>query len=421
MKPPGAPWMRSRRTGPASTSILRGAYWVKRLADEIARSDALLYLAGERVGAWQEIEYTEAFRLSQEAGRGGKPRILPVVMAKQAPGLPFFTLHHLIFAADPAAAGIIDLIVKALDGVAPPQSEPWRAFNPYKGLSAFTSADAAYFFGREDLTAQILHALAKRPSRALALVGCSGVGKSSIAQAGVLAALKAKAGRGGGAWPEALSSSRSWLSLALRPETRPLHNLALSFTRLLYESPADQTAEAMKWVDLFRNGASLADLMDQTKYQLAGRLSADAPARFIIYIDQGEELYASAQKNGKADEDAAADAALFSHLLGEAAGQRGAQVMLSLRSDYYGQLQADKPLWPACEVIDAPPMSIEALQDAIRKPAALLGVRFDPKTCLPTLPVQPRAKPGPCRCLLISYPTCGRPCRRRATACCGEM
>ncbi|HXW22110.1 MAG TPA: TIR domain-containing protein, partial [Rhodomicrobium sp.] len=50
---------------------LPGAYWVKRLADEIESSDGLLYLAGERVGAWQELEYTEAFRLSQEAGRGG--------------------------------------------------------------------------------------------------------------------------------------------------------------------------------------------------------------------------------------------------------------------------------------------------------------------------------------------------------------
>ena len=30
-------------------------------------------------------------------------------------------------------------------------------------------------------------------------------------------------------------------------------------------------------------------------------------------------------------------------------------------------------------MIDAPPMSVEALQDAIRKPAALLGVRFDPE------------------------------------------
>ncbi len=353
---------------------LPGAYWVQQLADEIEMSDALVYLAGERVGGWQEIEYQEAYRLSREAGRGGRPRILPVFMTKHGPGLPFFNLLHRISAPDPAAAEVVELIVKALDGVAPPQFEPWRAFNPYKGLAAFTSADAAYFFGREDLTAQILTALAERPSRVFALVGNSGVGKSSIAQAGVLAALRSQTWPGGGAWPSSLSESRSWLPLTLRPDTRPLHSLALPFARLFYESPADQTAEATKWEKLFRSEeASLANLMDQAKHHLSGRLNAEAPKRFVIYVDQGEELYASIQKNGKAD------AALFSRLLAEAAQQNGARVLLSLRSDYYGQLQADPTLWDASEVIDAPPMSLKALQDAIRKPAAMLGSRFEPE------------------------------------------
>ncbi len=51
------------RRAPASECYLAprvnvgGAYWIPRLADEIGRSDAVLFLAGSRVGPWQEIEY----------------------------------------------------------------------------------------------------------------------------------------------------------------------------------------------------------------------------------------------------------------------------------------------------------------------------------------------------------------------------
>src|SRR5262245_13360378 len=60
---------------------------------------------------------------------------------------------------------------------------------PYKGLARFEAADAANFFGRERLVAELIARLAE--SRLLAVVGPSGSGKSSLVRAGLLPALAA--------------------------------------------------------------------------------------------------------------------------------------------------------------------------------------------------------------------------------------
>ena len=58
---------------------------------------------------------------------------------------------------------------------------------PYKGLASFSEADAAFFFGREELIEQLVPRL--QASRFLAVVGASGSGKSSVVRAGLLPAL----------------------------------------------------------------------------------------------------------------------------------------------------------------------------------------------------------------------------------------
>jgi hypothetical protein len=59
----------------APRALAAGAYWLPRLADELARADAVLFLVGQRIGPWQELEYYEAQRLSRQAGRNGRPLI----------------------------------------------------------------------------------------------------------------------------------------------------------------------------------------------------------------------------------------------------------------------------------------------------------------------------------------------------------
>jgi hypothetical protein len=63
--------------------------------------------------------------------------------------------------------------------------------------------DSDYFFGRTRETVEALNELAA-PDRLPVLIGNSGVGKSSLAQAGVLAALKRQT------WPGEARASNAW-------------------------------------------------------------------------------------------------------------------------------------------------------------------------------------------------------------------
>ena len=94
--------------------------------------------------------------------------------------------------------------------------------SPYRGLSAFGERDAAFFFGREAATAQVL----ERMSRGLAgtgllvVSGVSGAGKSSLLRAGVLPQVRSDglAAAPGAAW---------WPWVVFTPTRAPLDELAL--------------------------------------------------------------------------------------------------------------------------------------------------------------------------------------------------
>jgi hypothetical protein len=72
----------------------------------------------------------------------------------------------------------------------PPKSpDPERPrTNPFKFLESFDVGDCGWFFGRGELTQQLLGMVAKRPG-ALHLIGPAKAGKTSLARAGVLAGL----------------------------------------------------------------------------------------------------------------------------------------------------------------------------------------------------------------------------------------
>ena len=59
---------------------------------------------------------------------------------------------------------------------------------PYPGLMSFQETDADRFFGRDDQIARVVGRLATQPL--IAIVGPSGVGKSSFVRAGLVPALK---------------------------------------------------------------------------------------------------------------------------------------------------------------------------------------------------------------------------------------
>ena len=117
----------------------------------------------------------------------------------------------------------------------PTPPEPWRIINPYRGLLALEEQDADFFFGRDLETAGVLEAVTNKSGRLIALIGNSGVGKSSLVQAGIIGSLKRQRWPDGDQkWPAALKDSRSWAFLSMRPGEDPVEALASTFASLWF-------------------------------------------------------------------------------------------------------------------------------------------------------------------------------------------
>ena len=164
--------------------------------------------------------------------------------------------------------------IRSAAGAGTRLGELWRYTSPYRGLAAMEEKDSDYFFGRERETVDVLSVLANAADRLPVLLGNSGVGKSSLAKAGVLAALKRQAWpeRTGapGSWPEAFKESRRWCFLTLRPGAEPLKALVETFLDTWQFDAGDpaRIKRRNEWVDLLLdvNGkTTLPDLLDETE------------------------------------------------------------------------------------------------------------------------------------------------------------
>jgi tetratricopeptide (TPR) repeat protein len=346
-----------------------GAFWVPALAEAIGEADAVIVLLGARSpGPWQRLEYFEA--LGRKA-KGPAFPIVPVVLPGAFPRLPFLYQLHQLQLVDPTATEALGELTAALRGAtAPSPSEPWRTVNPYRGLLAMIDADADFFFGREQLTADILERL-RRGERMLTLVGNSGVGKSSLVQAGVVAALRRQiwpVGDGDRGWPGDLRDSRSWLVLTMKPGERPLFELARAFVAQWTE-PTDPVRERLAegWAENLKDALGLGALLRATGDQFRERFGLPAPGRFVLVVDQGEELYTRASEG---------EAQRFSEILAAAKAPE-LSVLASLRSDRYGRFQADAPLFAASTVVDVPPLRAAELHQVVERPPAVLGAGFE--------------------------------------------
>jgi formylglycine-generating enzyme required for sulfatase activity len=358
----------------APRSLRAGGLWLPELAREIAEATAFLLLVGEKgIGPWQAMEYYEA--LDRRVQQDDFPVIFVLLDGQPAPGLPFLRQLHWIVTADPASEkSVARLLAAASDGGAPP-GELWRHTAPYRGLAAMTEADADFFFGRGRETAEAVGALAAAPDRLALLIGNSGVGKSSLAQAGVIAALMRQtwpeADAPDGPWPQAFRDSRRWCVLKLSPGTEPVRALVEPFLRTWQFDAVDPARAHLlsDWTaNLVAGSAGLRDLLDATEARYRDDIKQTAPPAFLLYIDQGEELYLRAEERQHRR---------FSELVAVGLGDRRLRAMMSLRADFFGELQKDEALHSAHRLIDVPPLREAVLRTVVDRPASLLQARFE--------------------------------------------
>ena len=193
------------------------------------------------------------------------------------------------------------------------------------------------------------------------MIGNSGVGKSSLAQAGVLAALQRQAwpgdARTADAWPAVFLNSRQWCFLTMKPGAEPIKALVDCFLEAWEFDATDpkRVERQLEWLKLLQGEVTLAHLIDATERRRE-ELKQPKPPAFFLYVDQGEELYARAGEDERRR---------FSALIGQALADPRLRVMMSMRSDIYGFLLSDAPLFKARVQVDVPPLGEDGLGDVV--------------------------------------------------------
>lgn len=216
--------------------------------------------------------------------------------------------------------------------------------SPYKGLRAFGKQDKKLFFGRETAIRDLRKAVAR--SALVPVVGKSGVGKSSLVQAGLLPSLE----------------KTGWAIETILPRPSLPMALAAALARLSGAPGSDLDA----WQDyLARYG--LAAAAEKARYDRTARADpADSTwQRAVIVIDQFEEALA---RKGESDP--------VLRELGDLRDGGLLTVVLTLREDSFGALFVSQQKFGERLRRNAIPlrgMDRHELTDAIRLPAEWHG------------------------------------------------
>ena len=252
-------------------------------------------------------------------------------------------------------------VLAALRGQAAPGSGPVWARCPYLGLVPFEEGDARVFYGRGELTDQLVQKLAARldGTGILLVAGESGTGKSSLLRAGLMPRLAAGVlGPGSERWPRRV----------IRPTASPLQALAEQLAEVAGADP----------VSMYRSlsaapgeAATLAELAVRTvtgrgaRTRSRGPADAEfAPPRLVLVVDQFEELF-TANRDAEAGrvEREAFIAALHAVATCPAGPQKLPPVLVvaAVRADFLGRLIGYSPLKAA---LDAGPFTVGSMSEA---------------------------------------------------------
>jgi tetratricopeptide (TPR) repeat protein len=350
--------------------LIAGAPWQPAIEKALAESETCAVFVGPSgVGPWQNEEMRAAIdQRVRESARCFRviPVLLPGAERAERSSLPTFlaatTWVEFRDLLDDADA--FHRLVCGIRGVEPGPSPGQAIYEgqcPYRGLRAFDVEDAPFFFGREALVQWLLNEV--RPAtegqpvnRFLAILGASGSGKSSVARAGLVLALKYDGIAGSSRWPVAI----------LRPGPDPVESLAVALSRA---------------VNVGQGASALADLIAELQrsekaLHLVARqsLPENAPdMRVVVLVDQFEEVFTLCDKEELRE-------MLVRNLLYAAKVVQGQTlVILTMRADFYAKCAANAGLAAAlsdhhCLV---GPMTEDELRRAIERPMQLVGCELE--------------------------------------------
>jgi WD40 repeat protein len=338
----------------SSTGIAPGENWEQILYRELERSQAILLLltAAWQASKWCFAEFTQARAL-------GKP-VLPVIagpLREDAGTLPSdVQAVNLLTDRDDS----LDRLRRQLAAIALTSQGgvPWDGLRPpYPGLAPLEEEDAAVYFGREPEIRRIVERLTARRSLGgsalLVVLGASGAGKSSLLRAGVV--------------PRLRRTGRQWIAPPpFRPQSKPVDSFALSLASALgnsggWRALSDRLRDALQYGT---QHTLLADLANDLR-----QASNANDASILIAIDQGEELFQHSDPQERH---------VFLHLLSAALGEDLPYIgLMVIRSDGLAALQGEDRLAVALEQLSLAPLPLERLEEVIRGPARVAGLRVE--------------------------------------------
>ncbi|WP_344087032.1 helix-turn-helix domain-containing protein [Streptomyces stramineus] len=240
---------------------------------------------------------------------------------------------------------------------------------PYRGLAAFTTADAGWFFGRGRATAALVHQLTERldGSGPTVVVAASGTGKSSLLHAGLVPELRR------GALP--VPGADRWPVVTMRPGERPVAELL----RRVADAAGADPGHLGQVLDTGADGFARAvhDAVNACAPVAAGA----EPVRLVLVVDQFEEMFTLCPD--------ARERAVFVHAvhalatgpaLGGGRDGSAALVVLGLRADFYGRCLSFPELAGALRdgQLLLEPMRAHEVRDAVARPAQAVGLELEP-------------------------------------------
>ena len=348
--------------------ILPGQEWAVAIDTHIESAQIILLLVSADFLASDYCVDSEV-QQAMARHRAGNARVIPVILRPcDWHSAPFGRLQPLPTDGRPIISwpdrdeAFLN-VARGIRAVAEqmPVSPRWQD-SPYPGLRPFRRDESQIFFGRERETDALIAQLGDSDCRFLAVIGASGIGRSSLVYAGLLPRLE----------KNAVADSATWQVVSFQPGSHgdnPFVAVANGLLRLLPQ----QTMTPKDLAEVLENDpATVAGYADQVL------IEQPPSAQLVLFVDQLEELFTQVAGNYRQK---------FVDLLQEAARHPRVRVLVTLRVDYLPQflplLQSPAdPLSPETEEIEIKssflrPPGLTALTDMIRRPAQVAGVTLE--------------------------------------------
>ncbi|MTI20363.1 High-affnity carbon uptake protein Hat/HatR, partial [Fulvivirga sp. RKSG066] len=236
--------------------------------------------------------------------------------------------------------------------------------NPFPGLRPFRFEESHLFFGRENQVDRVIDKLINR--KFVAIVGASGVGKSSFMSCGILPVLMGD---------YKTEDASAWEIYEMTPGDSPIQSLTNALSGYYLGQQDKPELDDVEWNV---NYSTLSEYTDGLVKIIKNKYEAEKK-NYLLFIDQFEELFRFTLNNAEAQHTDEVNA--FVKLVVHAINQTEVPIYIvtTIRSDFIG----DCAQYPSLtEVINEsqfliPQMTREEKQSAIVGPISVMGAQIE--------------------------------------------